>query len=112
VAQIPFRRDGAESLPLWSSEDSVDDPTLDQGAEERYILGSIEKLDEPGAGAQYSDRVSPTANPRRCEGPFEFRQIFPAQDLPHCRHIKPEKHRERHLFRGFDKLALNGSIDR
>src|SRR6266480_1154585 len=52
VAQIASRCDGAESLSLRSSEDAVDDFTLDQVAEERYVLRSLEQLDEPGAGAQ------------------------------------------------------------
>ena len=113
VAQIASRCDGAESLSLRSSEDAVDDFTLDQVAEERYVLRSLEQLDEPGAGAQQSGRGLANSQSPPLRRAFAFWQIFPAQDLPHCRHVKPEKHREQgHLFRGFDDLASNGNIDR
>ncbi len=84
---------------MRSPEDAVDDFTLDQVAEKRYVLGSLEKLDQPRAGAQQTDRRLTNRKSTRLNRGFRFRKIFPAEDLAHCRHIEPEKHREQgHLF--------------
>ena len=52
VTEVACRRDGAEALALRRSEDAVHDFALDQVAEKRNVLGSIEKLDQPEAGVQ------------------------------------------------------------
>jgi hypothetical protein len=94
VTEIAGRGDGAEASSLWASEDAVNDFALDQMAEKRYVLGSLEKLDQPGAGAQQADRGFTDSNSTALNGDFWFRKIFPAKDLPHCSHIESEKHRK------------------
>src|SRR5260370_27756573 len=56
VTEIACRGDGAEAFSLWGSEDAVDDLALDQMAEKGYVLRNFEKLDQPSAGAQQTDR--------------------------------------------------------
>ena len=55
VAQVACRGDGAQPFSLRGAQDAVDDFTLDQVAEKRNILGSLEKLDQPRAGTQQTD---------------------------------------------------------
>src|SRR5258706_2835634 len=103
VAQIAFRCDGSQPLSLRSCEYAVDNFTLNQVAEEWYILGSLKKVEEPGAGAQQSDRRLTNSQALLLRRTFGLWQIIAAQDVPHCRHIKPKTHREQgHPFPGFD----------
>jgi hypothetical protein len=93
------RRDRAESLSLWSSEYPVNDFALDQRAEERYILGRLEKFEEPGASPPQSDCCFTNHQATPMRRAFGFRQIFPAQYVLYCRDVKPKKHQEQwHLF--------------
>src|SRR5260370_31823028 len=108
VAQIAFRCDGSQPLSLRSSEYAVEDFTLNQVAEEWYILGSLKKLEEPGAGAQQSDRRLTNSQALLLRRTFGLWQIIAAQDVPRFRHIKPETHLEQgQLCRGFDDLHLD-----
>jgi hypothetical protein len=97
---------------LRGAENAIDDLTLDQIAEKRNILGSLEKLDQASAGAE-----QPGCRFTHCESArgrcFGFRQFFPADDLSHCRHIQAQEHGEQgNLFRGLNDLTLGRNIDR
>ena len=98
---------------MWSSEQAVDGFTLDQVAEKRNILGNFEKIDQPCTGAEQADRRLANSKSMRLNRGLGFRKIFQAEDLPHCRHIEPEKPRERgDLFRGFDNLTFDRNIEK
>ncbi len=55
VTEVPCRCDGAKAFSLWGEEDAVNDFTLYQGGEKRYVLGSREKLDQPRAHGTQPD---------------------------------------------------------
>jgi hypothetical protein len=61
MTEIACRRDGAEAFSLWGSEDAVDDLTLDQVAQERYVLGSLEKINQSAHAPNRPTVDSPTA---------------------------------------------------
>jgi hypothetical protein len=64
VAEIACRCYGAEPFALRRAEDTVDNLSLDQVPEEWNILGSLNQVDQPSAGVEEADVVSPTAIPR------------------------------------------------
>ena len=113
VAEIAGGGDGAEAFALRRAKDAVDDFALDQVAEKGNVLGGVEKVDEPSAGARANRRWF---RRRRC--PRDAMEVSGSgrssrlEDLADGGHIEPEKHGEqRDLFRGFDDLALGGNID-
>ena len=113
MAYIACGGDGAKALPLRGSQDAVVDFTLDLVAEKRDILGSFEKVDEPGAGVDQARGSLTDSKPTRLSRSFGFGKIFPAYHLAHSVHVKAQKHREqRSLLRGFSDLTFGGNIDR
>ena len=107
VAEIARGCDGAEAFSLWSSENAVDNFALDQVAQEGNVLGSFEKIDEPGAGVEQADRRLAYSNSARLSGGSDVQEIFAADDLTHGWHIETKKHGEQgNSFRGFDDLTL------
>jgi hypothetical protein len=49
VTDVPCGCDGAQAFPLWSAEDAVNDFPLYQVPQKRYVVRSLEKLDQPSA---------------------------------------------------------------
>ena len=64
VAQIACGGDGAKALALRRAQYAIDDFTLDQVAEKRNILGSLQQTDQPRAGIQQTGGRFADGKPR------------------------------------------------
>ena len=94
VAEVARGCDGAEAFALRSAEDPVEDLALDKMTEERYVLGSIEKIDQPGAGVEQADGGFADRDSAGLYGGCRLGKIFAAEDLAHGGHVETQKHRE------------------
>src|SRR5579871_2389627 len=110
MAQIPTRRDRAQTVTLRRSEDTINDLALDEWAQERNVFGRVENLDQPDRSAEQRCRRLTDSEPMAMQNLYGFGEVFPAEHLADHRQVEPEEHREkRHFFGRLDNLALNGN---
>ena len=92
VAEVARGCDGAETFALRSAEDAVEDFALDKMAEERDVLGSIEKIDQSGAGVEQADGGFANRDSAVLNGGCRLGKFFAAEHLAHSGHVETQNH--------------------
>src|SRR5882762_767668 len=88
VTLIARRGDRAQPLSLRSSKQAIHDLTLDQIAKERYVLGSVKKVQKPTRGLQQIDGRFPNRDATSWGWAIRRMELLMAENFPDYCHIE------------------------